>query len=443
MPRNGTGTYTLPYNWNDDLANGITIQAGRMMGQQDDVATALTDSIAKDGQTIFTGNQSMGNNKITNLGNSTAAQDAIPTAQVQNNSLFNLGTSLGVADAYTAAAVPAITAYETTMSFRLKIHATNATTTPTLQLNGIGAPALDAVIKKIDTGGVEVAVAVGDLDLGGIYDFQRNTANNAWILMNENTTVAPATTAIFGKTLLPLPIKLTNNAVDANNNMDFGAGVFQFDDGSGMSTFAALTKELDGTWVAGTNQGGLDTGAKAADTWYYMYAIYNPTTGAADALFTATYGAPTMPAGFTKKAYVGALLTGAAGNILPGNFQYRRDGSYRFIFNDRITDYTTSTPPSTSTAVAITAPIFGDAILNVTYLDNDGASSYVILNEESQTDIVPSYDTATVVSNSSYYSKNADFTINVGANQRIFVRSSDAGATYFILMACGFIDNNY
>lgn len=189
MPRNGTGTYTLPYNWNDDLANGITIQAGRMMGQQDDVATALTNSIAKDGQTAFTGNQSMGNNKITNLGNATDAQDAIPTAQVQNSSLFNLGTSLGVADAYTAAAVPAITAYEATMSFRIKIHATNATTTPTLQLNGIGNPALDGVIKKIDTTGAEVALEIGDLDLGGIYDFQRNSANNAWILMNENKVI--------------------------------------------------------------------------------------------------------------------------------------------------------------------------------------------------------------------------------------------------------------
>lgn len=184
MPRNGTGTYTLPYNWNDDLANGITIQAGRMMGQQDDVATALTNSIAKDGQTPFTGNQSMGNNKITSLGNATDAQDAIPTSQVQNSSLFNLGTSLGVADAYTAAAVPAITAYEATMSFRVKIHATNATTTPTLQLNGIGNPALDGVIKKIDNTGAEVALEVGELDLGGIYDFQRNSANNAWILIN-------------------------------------------------------------------------------------------------------------------------------------------------------------------------------------------------------------------------------------------------------------------
>lgn len=443
MPRNGTGTYTLPYNWNDDLANGITIQAGRMMGQQDDIATGLTNSIAKDGQTPYTGNQSMGNNKITNLGNSTDARDAIPTAQVQNSSLFYLGTSLGVADAYTAAAVPAITAYETTMSFRLKIHATNATTTPTLQLNGIGNPALDAVIKKIDSNGAEVALAAGDLDAGAYYDFQRNTANNAWILMNENKADVPqATTAIFGKTLLPLPIKLSNNAVAPNNNMDFGTGVFQFDDGSGMSTFSALTKELDSTWNAGTNQGGLDTGVKAADTWYYMYAIQNPTTGVSDALFTATYGAPTMPAGFTKKAYIGALLTDVSSNILSGNFHFRRDGSYRFLFSEQITDYN-SPVPSTSTAIAITAPKYAEAILNITYLDNDQLSSAIMLIEEGQTDVVPTNRLATVVSNSDYYGKNANFHINVGVNQRIFARSSDAGATVFSILSTGFIDNNF
>tara|TARA_Y100000592_G_scaffold49713_1_gene78760 strand:- start:29533 stop:30840 length:1308 start_codon:yes stop_codon:yes gene_type:complete len=322
MPRNGTGTYTLPYNWNDDLANGITIQAGRMMGQQDDIATGLTNSIAKDGQTPYTGNQSMGNNKITSLGNSTDARDAIPTAQVQNSSLFNLGTSSGVADAYTAAAVPAIAAYEATMSFRIKIHATNATTTPTLQLNGIGNPALDGVIKKIDTSGAEVALEIGDLDLGGIYDFQRNSANNAWILMNENNS-AKATTSIFGKSLLPNPIKVSQNAANPTKDIDINAGVFEFDDGSGQANISALTKELDANFALGNNNGGIVAGQTLpASGTLYLFLVANPDLSITDVIGDlSSTGAnivtdPVIVANnLSIKTRLGSVLTDAANNI--------------------------------------------------------------------------------------------------------------------------------
>ena len=224
--------------------------------------------------------------------------------------------------------------------------------------------------------------------------------------------------------------------------MDFSAGVMQFDDGSGRAAITAITKQLNAAWSAGTNQGGLDTGSKAADTWYYCYVIYNPTTGATDAIFTATYGSPTMPSGFTKKAYIGALLTDVSSNILPGNFHFRRDGSYRFLFSEQITDYNTSVP-LTSTAIAITAPINSDAILNVTYLDNDSTSGDIMLIEEGQTDIAPVRRNSTVIASVAYYGKNANFHINVGVNQRIFARSNDAGATVFSILSTGFIDNNF
>ena len=281
MPRNGTGTYTLPYNWNDDLANGITIQAGRMMGQQDDVATALTNSIAKDGQTAFTGNQSMGNNKITNLGNATDAQDAIPTAQVQNSSLFNLGTSLGVADAYTAAAVPAITAYEATMSFRVKIHATNATTTPTLQLNGIGNPALDGVIKKIDNSGAEVALEAGELDLGGIYDFQRNSANNAWILMNVPVPIyTPVGSVInFAASTPPAGFLECNGATLLRATYPDLFAVIGTTFGSTDSA-NFLLPDLRGEFVRGFDNGrGIDTGRVFGSSQLDAFQNFTSTVG--------------------------------------------------------------------------------------------------------------------------------------------------------------------
>jgi len=357
-------------------------------------------------------------------------QSAKAAAQYGSGNYF---TDSGVANAYLLSPIGSMqsaAAYFDGMEIRFR--AANASSgASTINVNSLGAKAI-----KQANGVTDITTEISTT-ADSILRF--DNANDCFIY---DTGISAATTTAAGLSLLSSPITLQNNATDPNNDIDFGAGVMQFDDGTGRAAVTATTKQLDTNFVAGTNQGGLDTGTKAVDTWYYCYAIYNPTTGATDALFTATYGAPTMPAGFTKKAYVGALLTGAAGNILVGSYQYKRDGSYRFLFSEQITDYTTSVP-SISTAIAITAPINSDAILNVTYLDNDSVSGDIILNEEGQTDISPNYATATVIASINYYGKNANFIMNVGINQRIFARSNDSISTFFTILSRGFIDNNY
>lgn len=51
MPRNGSGTFNRLYSWEQDAANNIKIRADRMDAEMDGMATALTNSIAVDGQT--------------------------------------------------------------------------------------------------------------------------------------------------------------------------------------------------------------------------------------------------------------------------------------------------------------------------------------------------------------------------------------------------------
>jgi len=133
------------------------------------------------------------------------------------------------------------------------------------------------------------------------------------------------------------PIAFGLNSTDPNNDVDFFANSFYFDDGSGSATLTSnLTKRLDANWVAGTNQGGLDTGTKAINTWYYGYAIYNPTTNVADIIFSASPTSPTLPSGFTKKRRIkGAFfLTNASANIR--GFVYFAEGG-QYIWASPIT----------------------------------------------------------------------------------------------------------
>jgi hypothetical protein len=79
MPRNGSGTYTKQ---GSDFANGATADAPAVNAQIDDIATALTASVAKDGQTAMTGNLAMGSNKLTGLAAGSTAGDSIRYEQV-------------------------------------------------------------------------------------------------------------------------------------------------------------------------------------------------------------------------------------------------------------------------------------------------------------------------------------------------------------------------
>jgi hypothetical protein len=125
-----------------------------------------------------------------------------------------------------------------------------------------------------------------------------------------------ATTITQGISFLSNPITIANNATDANNDIDFSAGNFQFSDKSNEAVLLAMTKRLDANWVAGTNNGGLDTGSKANSTWYHCYAIHNPTSDVSDAIFSTNATTPTLPSGYTKYKYLGSVLTNVSGNII-------------------------------------------------------------------------------------------------------------------------------
>ncbi|MFZ9147005.1 MAG: hypothetical protein ACO21H_07135 [Sediminibacterium sp.] len=263
MAFNGSGTFTRIYNWVIDKANSIPITASRMDGELDGIAAGLSNCITKDGQTTITANIPFANYKITGLGNGTTRSDAINAGQVQDNQFLYLGTTSGSADAYTLAPSPAITAYAATQQFTAKINATNTTTTPYLQLSGIANPTTTAVIKKLSATKTEIAVAIGDLVANGIYTFQRNSANNAWIVLELSN---PATTTSQGVAyLLPNRNILINGAmaIDQRN-----AGASQT-----ITAGSALAYTVD-RWYAyctGANATGQRVAGTAPNQYNYRF----------------------------------------------------------------------------------------------------------------------------------------------------------------------------
>jgi len=74
MSRNGSGTYNLPSG--NPVVSGSTITSSWANTTLTDIATALTGSVASDGQTPMSGALNMTDNLITNVADPVANQDA-------------------------------------------------------------------------------------------------------------------------------------------------------------------------------------------------------------------------------------------------------------------------------------------------------------------------------------------------------------------------------
>ena len=79
MSRNGSGVYSLPAG--NPVVTGTTIASTWANNTMNDLAAALTDSVAADGQTPMTGNLDLNTHKIVNLVAGTASGDAVEFAQ--------------------------------------------------------------------------------------------------------------------------------------------------------------------------------------------------------------------------------------------------------------------------------------------------------------------------------------------------------------------------
>jgi hypothetical protein len=127
--------------------------------------------------------------------------------------------------------------------------------------------------------------------------------------------------ALYQHGVLALPagqlwgFTLSNNGSDPTNDIDIASG--QAIDSTNTRMIergGTLTKRLDAAWAVGTNQGGLDTGAIANDT-YHVYAIMRSDTGVSDVLFSVSASAPTMPTNYDFRRRIGSIVR-ASGAIL-------------------------------------------------------------------------------------------------------------------------------
>jgi hypothetical protein len=129
-----------------------------------------------------------------------------------------------------------------------------------------------------------------------------------------------ATTAFV---LANVPIGVLRNYIDGLmlawvSATSFSVAVGQAADSANailMNLAAAITKTT-AAWVIGTGNGGLDTGAIAASTWYHVHLIRRSDTGVVDVLYSISVSAPTMPASYNQRRRIGSVKTNASSQFI-------------------------------------------------------------------------------------------------------------------------------
>jgi hypothetical protein len=362
VARNGSGTYSAPSNsFNPAVAN-TTISKTDWNAVLDDIETALTESIARDGQTTtsaiipfasgvktdtiaenstntgvtidgvllkdggFVVNESgadvdsrIEGDTDANLFYTDAGNDRVgigtasPTEKLEVASTDAGAGEAPVFSLYRDSATPAASDVLGAVVFKgedsagnsqayARVRAVIADPTSTSE---DGQLTLRTVVAGTEADRVIVGqgVQIGSAPLGG--DPGTGKANATDFQIAGASVLAAFRGHLGGLTL--------SNGTDATNDIDIAVGSAAADDQSALLVLSsALTKQLDAAWAVGTNQGGLDTGSIANDV-YHVFLIRRSDTGVVDALFSASASSPTMPANYDQKRRIGSFeRTGGA-----------------------------------------------------------------------------------------------------------------------------------
>lgn len=102
--------------------------------------------------------------------------------------------------------------------------------------------------------------------------------------------------------------------------------------------------------ITSSGAGGLDTGAEANNTWYYIW-IVSKLDGTVDGLLSTSSTSPVLPGGYVMKALVGSVRNDASGNFI-GFSQHGYRGHYTSVPLPLIKEGTFTTSNWTAVGVA-------------------------------------------------------------------------------------------
>lgn len=181
------GVFSRLYNWVQDKANSVKINATRMDAEMDGMATGLSTAMLKDGTQTLTANIPYAGFKNTGMGAGSSRTDSSRVAEIQDSTFTYGGTSTGT-DTVAITTAPVITAYVVGQRFQFKAGGTNTGAT-TLNVDTVGAGA----VQKLGA-----ALVAADITAGDIVDVEVSATTPVFQMLSPARTPVLAAGAVTG-----------------------------------------------------------------------------------------------------------------------------------------------------------------------------------------------------------------------------------------------------
>jgi hypothetical protein len=249
MPWNGSGSFNRTYSWVADKAAGLNISSTRMDTDTNDIASnGFGNCLTRDGQGSASANLPMGNFRHTGVGDAVNQTDYASLKQLQTTST-NATLAGGTADALTATITPSPTLTDKQI-FWITAASANATTTPTLALNGGAA-------RTITKNGNQALAANDIFGAGHVLCLQYVAATPRYELLNPAGILGSAAKLSTARTVAMSGDLVWSVSFDGSGNVT-AAGTLATVNGN-VGTFAAanITVNAKGLITAASASGAL------------------------------------------------------------------------------------------------------------------------------------------------------------------------------------------
>lgn len=234
---------------------------------------------------------------------------------------------------------------------------------------------------------------------------------------------------------------LTMSTAGGSATVSVAAGAATDSTNVASMVLASAISKTTAAWAFGTGNGGLDTGAIANNTPYCVFLIMRPGTGVVDILISLSATAPTMPANYTYKRYIGGLRTDGSAQWI----KFIQDGDF-FQWDVPSLDVNATNPGTAAVLAPLALPngVALTAIISV-FLNNATTSNIAVLfSDPAMTDNAPNTtgNYSFVASTTGVLAiSGGQFQVKTSTAQTIRYRLSASGANDLIkISTTGWID---
>ena len=221
-----------------------------------------------------------------------------------------------------------------------------------------------------------------------------------------------------------------SNGTDTDHDVDVAVGKVRDEADAIDISVAAMTKQFDAVWAAGSAAGGMLTGNSLPTSGtIHVFATKVDASGLGDvfACDNATAGiTPIPPAGCTGRRHIGSYRTDGSDNILDGDW-YGTGRRREIVLDTAIRDVASATPGTSAVTAALSTPggVVVKANVNVAVVANVA----VYLSSLASADMVPS-ETVAPLCNSYDRVGGQGFSVYTNTSSQIRHRSDSNVAIY-------------